>query len=141
MKANNNNTQHLSDLLLQLRRKLNERTKEHTLKYELTGSQLEVLWFIGSHGKTSMDGIANYLNVKPPSVTAMIDKMEREGYVKRTQSTRDRRIMNVTLSPKIQKEFAYVKAQKEATFNELMDRLSDTDKQELERILTILISA
>ena len=67
----------LSDLLLALRRQLIDSTKDHHFKSELTGSQLEVLWLVGSAGSINMEGIATYLGIKPPSVTAMIDKMER----------------------------------------------------------------
>ena len=132
--------QHISDLLFQLKRKLKQCTKGIPFKYELSASQLEVLWYVGMHAPTSMDSIAHYLNIKPPSVTALVDRMEKDGYVLREQATTDRRITNVILSPRMRKEFASFTRQKEATFNKLMDRLSDHDKQELIRILTLLLT-
>ncbi len=129
----------LSELLLALRRRINESVKENTLKDELTVSQFEVLWFIGHDGKKSMESIATYLNIKPPSVTALVDKLEKAGLVARAKDTDDRRIIHIILTEKTKKQLAAFKEKKESVFNELLSRLSQKDAKEFERILLLLI--
>ena len=131
----------IADLLLQLRRKLHEQMRDQQFQHDLTGSQLETLWFIGSQTETSMESIAHHLGVKPPSVTAIIDKMEHEGYVVRTQSEQDRRVTFVSLSPRMKTQFATIVAYKKATFAAMFERLTETDRQELERLLSLLVDA
>ncbi|MES2225643.1 MAG: MarR family transcriptional regulator [Patescibacteria group bacterium] len=130
----------LSELLLALRRKINESVKEKGLKDELTVSQFEVLWFIGPAGRKSMESIATYLNIKPPSVTVLIDKLEKAGLVTREKDGEDRRIIHIVLTEKTKQQLVAFKEKKEAVFNELLSRLSSKDAQELERILLLLIA-
>lgn len=86
-----------------------------------------------------MESIANHLGVKPPSVTAIIDKMEHEGYVVRTQSEQDRRVTFVSLSPTMKQQFATIVDYKKATFAAMMSRLTAADRSELERLLALLV--
>ena len=134
-------TPSLPDLLLALRRRINDEAKASTLKYELSMPQFEVLWLIETTGTKSMERLAEYLGVKPPSMTAMIDKMERSGLVKRQKDARDRRIVHIALTGKTRKQLALMRRQKEAVLNRIVDALSRQDRDALKRILGKLVEA
>ncbi|HEU4677609.1 MAG TPA: MarR family transcriptional regulator [Candidatus Paceibacterota bacterium] len=129
----------LPELLLSLRRKLNERMKGERFGDELTFSQLEVLSFVES-GPRTMERIAAHLRVKPPSVTAIVDRLEDAGLVARGKDETDRRITKVTATAKAARRLSERRERKEAAFRELLAKLSTRDRKELERILRILTS-
>ena len=129
----------LPELLFALRRRINDEAKVNTLKYELTVPQFEVLWLIQSSGEKSMEALAAYLGVKPPSVTAMIDKMERGGLVKRQKDACDRRIVHIGLTTKTKRQLTQLRRHKEAVFNRIVGALSRKDRAELTRILSRLV--
>lgn len=51
----------------------------------------------GPDGATIGD-LAGHLNVREPTITATVDRLEREGLVIRTRSDEDRRVVRVTLT-------------------------------------------
>ena len=129
----------LSELFMGFRRKIIERAKRHSLKHELTFSQFEVLWFIGLRGKKSMEAIAEFLKITPPSATSMIGKMEGRGLVRRMQDSKDRRVMYISLTPRIERQLSTIRKQKEKLFDKLISKLTAIDRKHLERIIRILI--
>ena len=134
-----NQQQTLPDLLLVLRRKINECIKPGKLKEDLTTSQIEVLKFLHhAEGQTSMEMIAKHLHIRPPSVTTIIDKMEKLKLILREKDPNDRRITNIALTKEIQKKITAIGKQKEKFFVQMMTKLSAKDKAELERILLVL---
>ncbi len=136
----------LGDLLMSLRQKISEHEKVDLLKHELTYAQLEVLRFLDSAkddqehgGRRSMENIATHLHIKPPSVTSLIDRMEKNGLVTREKDPTDRRIVNISMTSKTRTQFTLLKQQREAVFIKLTSKLSVKDKREFERILLHLI--
>ena len=135
----NNPDTSLSNLMFGLRRLINKSDKENRLKHELTVSQFETLWFIGPTGRRTMESIADHLNIKPPSVTALVDKLEKSGLVAREKDPADRRLIQVVLTKKMIKELQVMGRKKELVFDKIISKLSPADQKELERILSILI--
>lgn len=135
----NNPDTSLSNLMFGLRRLINKSEKENKLKHELTVSQFETLWFIGPTGRRTMESIADHLNIKPPSVTALVDKLEKSGLVTREKDPADRRLIQVVLTKKTIKELQMMGRKKELVFDKIISKLSPADQKELERILSILI--
>jgi DNA-binding MarR family transcriptional regulator len=133
-------TNSLSELLLALRRRINENVKGDRLGHELTLSQLEALWFIQSSGKSTMERIAAHLGVKAPSVTTLVDKLEKAGYVSRTRDSRDRRVIYVSLVEKTKRQLVALRKEKEKFFNRLLAKLSAKERKEFERILSVLVT-
>ena len=138
---NNTNTSHLPELLLHLRRKINERMRDNNLKHDLTIAQLEVLWFVGQAKNQSMDAIAHHLNVKPPSATALIEKLEKQELVHRERDDEDRRVVHIRLTQKAKKQINGLQKQKTKILDEITACLSVKDRTELERIIARIIEA
>ena len=69
-------------------------------KLSLTVPQLFILEYLYRHGRSKMKDLANYMNVTMATMTGIIDRLVRDGYLKRTIDSSDRRIVNVMLSAK-----------------------------------------
>lgn len=66
----------------------------------LTGAQYNLLNVLaGSDGGLSQRGISDRLVVDRSNVTGLIDRMEKAGWVKRTDDPKDRRVYRVLLTP------------------------------------------
>lgn len=126
------------DLMLALRRKLAERGHSLVLKDELSMTQFEVLWFVSCSSSISMDAIAERLSIKPPSATALITTLERKGYLKRSRDPKDRRVVNVALTPSAKRQLGTLQKRKDRLFESLLSKLSVKDRKEFIRLLTIL---
>lgn len=126
------------DLMLALRRKLTERGQSFALKDELSMTQFEVLWFVSCSSSVSMDSIAERLNIKPPSATALITALERKGYIKRSRDPNDRRVVHVALTPSAKRQIGTLQKRKDRMFESLLSKLSVKDRKEFIRLLSIL---
>ena len=66
----------------------------------LTSTQVYYLDAIFQLKKPKLSELASYLNVSKPTVTFAINKMEKQGYVKKIQSNKDRRFFSLHLTSK-----------------------------------------
>jgi DNA-binding MarR family transcriptional regulator len=77
--------------------------------------------------------------LEPSTMTGLLDRMERDGLVKRTPDPADRRAQRITLTPaghKVHKPvMAVVDRILEGVFNDIPDRALETTKDVLRRIL------
>lgn len=69
-------------------------------KYELKAGQTGVLFVLDNEGTLSQREIAGKMCVKPPSMTVMLQKMEKNGFVTRNPDKEDQRIIRITLTDK-----------------------------------------
>jgi DNA-binding MarR family transcriptional regulator len=94
------------------------------------------LLYIQEQGMPSMSDIAEYLKVAPPTATSLINTLIKEGIIERVNDPEDRRRVLLTLSAKgISSLEANLQSRNNA-FMRAISNLSDTDCQELTRILT-----
>lgn len=61
--------------------------------------RIEVVQFIEAE-KPTMKRIAEYLHIKAPSATSLIDGLVKAGYIKRTTDPNDRRIVQMIITDK-----------------------------------------
>ena len=129
----------LEDLLFSFRRKMLEMIKKEGVKHELTFSQIEIVHFIADHGTVTMKMIADHLKITPPSVTVLIDELERKNFIERDNDTGDRRVVSVRFTPKAKKLFEKISSNKATMLHGMLSKLSPSDRKSLERIINILI--
>ncbi len=127
------------ELLLEFRRKMNEKTKKLTFGKDLTLSQLETLIFIGIDDKKTMESISKHLNITPPSTTSFIDKLQKQKLITRKPDKYDRRLTYIELTPKTKKELSKMKSEKEKIFNSLLSKLTETERKLLKELIIKLI--
>lgn len=69
-------------------------------KLSLTVPQLFILEYLYRHGRSKMKELACFMSVKMATMTGIVDRLVRDGYLKRSLGTNDRRVVNVALSAK-----------------------------------------
>ncbi len=88
------------------------------------------------NSETKVSDISKILKVTPPSITQILNKLEREGLVERRMDTNDRRVVLVKLTKEGKNIARKGKNNFIKMFHELHDYLGDEDSQELARLLT-----
>lgn len=106
----------------------------------LTAPQLHAVLWIGREGSLTMGEVAQRIGVTEKTITGIVDRLERAGFVRRARDEADRRVVRVRLTPtgarthrRLDREFAA----KLTTFFEL---LGPRDARQLFAILERLIS-
>jgi DNA-binding MarR family transcriptional regulator len=94
----------------------------------LTITQLRSLFLIADKGRTNFRKLAEALGVTPSNVTGIVDRLEEQGLVRRTQNPEDRREMTLQATDKGE---ALISSLKEAGMKEMTRILSLLSVEEL----------
>lgn len=106
----------------------------------LTPSQLSVISTLDRRGPMTLGDLASHEGVQPPSVTRMVDTLERSGLVKRCESATDRRAVLAQLTAKGRRALDDVRRRRDAWLAERLARLPESDWAILQAALPVLES-
>jgi MarR family transcriptional regulator, organic hydroperoxide resistance regulator len=104
-------------------------------QYGLTGSQLLVLKMLEPKGQVSLSELSDRIRAKNSTVTGIIDRMERDGFVARRRSEEDRRVVFIELTGRGRKLAEDAKIDPMHLFRALLEDMPQKDAVELERIM------
>jgi len=97
----------------------------------LSPSQLRTLLYIKKGECVKPTQIAKEFNITPATVTAQIDKLVKKGWIKRTSCKNDRRVVNITLTPKAETELKEVIDKTLGKYEWIFEVLSKEEEQQL----------
>ena len=66
----------------------------------VTRIQWIALYYVKTHGAISQRDLSNLMNVKDSSAGRLIDRLERDGLIKRERNNNDRRVIYIKLTDK-----------------------------------------
>lgn len=75
-------------------------TKELDKKYQVSAPQLSCLLALHENGPLPPSQIAKHLMVNSSTVTGIIDRLEQKGFVERSRTSPDRRVIMISLTAK-----------------------------------------
>jgi len=130
----------VTDLAQRLRgsvTRLNRRLRSSSLG-GVSPSQASALAMIERLGAPALNELAAAEQVRPPSMTRLIDALERDGLVQRRVDDEDRRCQRVTLTPTGRKALTTIRVRKTAFLEERLARLSADDLAAVTSALPIL---
>ncbi|HEY4116448.1 MAG TPA: MarR family transcriptional regulator [Byssovorax sp.] len=110
-------------------------TKEMAREVGLTGPQLTVIKLLENLGDLSLSSLSERIRAQNSTVTGIIDRMEREGIVRRERSATDRRVVLIRLSDKGMKLAQRIRVEPMEIFKRSLVDLSAADLKDLLRIL------
>lgn len=113
-------------------------TKGLAREFGLTGPQLTVIKILEQLGDLSLSSLSSRIKAKNSTVTGIIDRMEREGLVRRERSEEDRRIVLIRLTDEGRALAGRIEVEPMAIFREALRSLPRRDIEELFRILGAL---
>jgi DNA-binding MarR family transcriptional regulator len=83
--------------------------------------------------------LAARLRIAPRSVTEVVDGLADAGLVERTPDPTDRRAVTLDLTSEGRAQVSAIRASREAVAGTLFDTLSPRDRDQLRRILGVLV--
>lgn len=101
----------------------------------LTTPQLLLLQGIQKEGNPSTSALARHIVVSLATVTRIIDRLERDGLVRRSKSGADKRVVNVSLTDLGREKLAAAPEPLQADFYEKLRALDDWEQQMLRAAL------
>ncbi len=110
-------------------------TKGVASRFGLTGPQLAVIKMLEPVGRLSLSELSERIRARNSTVTGIIDRMEREGLVRRRRSSEDRRVVHIELTDAGSKLARKIPVEPFQIFRQVLGELSARDAADLKRIL------
>ena len=101
----------------------------------LTVPQLLVMQAIEKEGSPSTSALARHIVVSQATVTRIIDRLERGGLVRREKSSKDKRVVNVSLTEEGRAKLSKAPEPLQAEFLREYRKLADWEQQMLKSSL------
>jgi DNA-binding MarR family transcriptional regulator len=108
-------------------------------EYKLTWPQLAALSELERLGKCPLGRLAAEMYVGAPTVTGVVDRLERDGLVKRFRQSEDRRKVLVGLTPQGRKLLARRPSLLNDQLREGLSQLSQRQQQQMRTMLDRLV--
>ena len=131
----------LNEVLVKLFRDINtlEERAIRTEEYQdVTSNDMHVIEAIGPEGTKNMTSVARELEVTTGTLTISVNSLVKKGYVDRTRSEEDRRVVLISLSDKGQKAYLHHRKFHEEMIDAVLKDLTEEEQQALEKALSKL---
>lgn len=131
----------LNDVLVKLFRDINTleeraiRTEEYR---DVTANDMHVIEAIGPEGTKNMTSVARELEVTTGTLTISVNSLVKKGYVNRTRSEEDRRVVLISLSDRGQKAYLHHRKFHEEMIDAVLRELTEEEQCALEKALSKL---
>jgi MarR family transcriptional regulator for hemolysin len=77
--------------IIQAAHEYQQAVNEELAPHGITWRQSQVLGYLSLHGPLSQADLAEYMRVEPPTLVGILDRMERDGWIRRDSDASDRR--------------------------------------------------
>lgn len=102
----------------------------------LTQTQIFTIVTLAEKSPVRLSELSHAMNISAPTVTGIIDRLAKLGYVKRVPDSRDRRAINVVLTTKGKNVARKLKSTIKRKWKGLLIRLPKKDQEHYVRILS-----
>ena len=118
----------LADDLLLLVTRLGRRLRRVANADAVTPTQRSILTTLERHGPRTHGELADAERVRPPTITAAVDRLEARGLVARTRDATDRRVARVALTAEGRTLLAEARRQRTAYLEQRLRALTPADR-------------
>jgi len=118
---------------------LRDPMRERTSQLHFTPPQFHTLFWLGVDGTLPMGEIAAHCGITEKTITGVVDRLEREGYVQRTRDAEDRRVVHVRLSRKGATTFRRLERGLFAKLSRFLSLIEPADRRSLLGIMERLL--
>lgn len=110
-------------------------TKEYA---DISENDMHIIEAVGINSPKKVSEVAKSLNVTPGTMTVNVDNLEKKGYVTRTRSESDKRVVFLNLTEKGRKAFFHHRDFHKKMIKSAVSNLTDDERDALLRCLTKL---
>jgi DNA-binding MarR family transcriptional regulator len=121
----------LRPILVRLAREL----RKETTHLGITGGQATLLWQISEHPGIGLRALAELEGIRTPTVSGLVDRLERAGLLRRVRSEVDRRRVGLTITPAGRRLVAAVRERRTVWLAERLELLSSSERAAIEAAL------
>lgn len=125
-------------LLWQVVHQLEKRSKQMAASLGVTGPQRLVLRLVGLLPGASAGTLAEILHIHPSTLTGVLQRLVRQGLLRRSSETRDRRRAVLSLTPRGKRINAITKGTVESAIAMSLARIGTRDTAATERALGVI---
>ncbi len=93
--------------------------------------QLKLMWILSRRGRLTMQELASFLEVTPPTVTGMVKRLVEQGYVERVRDDADWRTVWVELTVEGREAITRLHQEHVAALRARVERLSEDEQARL----------
>lgn len=120
--------------------KIEEKTITESRFSELTGKQMYYLEVISNLNNPNLSELATELNLSKPSITAIVDKFEEKGFIRKVKSDEDRRVSHIHMA-KTGKEIEKVHSKIHMKISDMFtSKLTDNESKSLINLLSKIVN-
>jgi DNA-binding MarR family transcriptional regulator len=131
-------TQELAEELRPVILRVGRHLRRETEELGVTSHQATLLWLVRTRPGLSLRELAQEEGISAPSLSAHVDRLETLGLIRRVRSSDDRRRVGLELTPEGRRTLRRVRARRTTWLAGRLGRLSDDDRERLERALPAL---
>ncbi|TCS78470.1 MarR family winged helix-turn-helix transcriptional regulator [Tepidibacillus fermentans] len=102
----------------------------------VTGPQGMLMGILVHHGKMKISDLSERMGLSNSTVSGIVDRLEKQGYVERTRSEEDRRVVYVNVTSEFRKQVRKHFSEIEKKFETIMN---ETASEEIDKIFEGLI--
>ena len=121
----------LRPILVRLAREL----RKETTHLGITGGQATLLWQISEHPGIGLRALAELEGIRTPTVSGLVDRLERAGLLRRVRSQIDRRRVGLTITPAGRRLLAAVRERRTVWLAERLELLAPSQRAAIEAAL------
>jgi DNA-binding MarR family transcriptional regulator len=112
-------------------RRLSATAGEAANRLELSMTQAEVVSYLSENGETTMGELSDHICVSLSAMTGVIDRLVQKGAVSRGRDKKDRRVVNVSLTPAGKKLASDISQVRRAHAIAVLEALDESDRKRL----------
>jgi DNA-binding MarR family transcriptional regulator len=131
-------TEELAEELRPVVLRIGRRLRRETEELGVTSHQATLLWLVRTRPGLSLRELAQEEGISAPSLSAHVDRLEALGLLRRVRSSDDRRRVGLELTPEGRTTLRRVRARRTTWLANRLARLSDDERESLERALPAL---
>jgi DNA-binding MarR family transcriptional regulator len=124
----------LRPILVRLAREL----RKETAHLGITGGQATLLWQISENPGIGLRALAELEGIATPTVSGLVDRLQRAELVARVRSQTDRRRVGLTITPAGSRLLVAVRARRTVWLAERLARLASGERAAIEHALAPL---
>ncbi|MBU1125278.1 MAG: MarR family transcriptional regulator [Candidatus Omnitrophica bacterium] len=125
----------LNHILPLITKEFFKRQTNKLFKGKLTVPQFLVLDCLLREGNSKMSTLAQVLDVTTAAMTGIVDRLVRDGYLKRSFDSGDRRVIKITLTPRGTAIVKKIIEERQQLIMKIFGEISEDDRAEYLRIL------
>ncbi|MDK2805636.1 MAG: hypothetical protein PWQ94_800 [Thermoanaerobacterium sp.] len=104
----------------------------------ITGPQGMIIGILMRHGKMKISELSEKMGLTSSTVSGIIDRLEKQGMVKRVRSSDDRRVVYVNIDEEFKKKSKEVFKKIEDKFRDMMNKATEEEHDEIVKGLNTL---